>query len=408
MTNLLIVGAGLTGLFSAALASRRGAKVTLIAEGRGALEISHGCIDVIGSMLPSKALPRVPKAHPYSLAGLEALEGASKAFQQIAEEGSCPYLGSLSQVLKLPTGLGAIHPTSFAPRTMAGGDLSEKGQITIAGFTAFRDFQAPLIAGNLRGAGIPVSPVLELPLVDAPKHRDAYATDLARLFDDARFREEIARAWKPRLTAVRRLGLPAVLGFDRAGEALADLEERLGVRLFEIPTLPPCVPGLRLERLLRRAAVAAGTHLIEGAHAIGSVNGRTAGRRVAGVVANTAGGPRLYPATAVLLATGGVLNGGLVTRQDGRVQESVFDLPVASTSDRSQWTGSSLLEPQPYAEFGVLVDRDMRPLGADGGPMFENLFAAGGLLAGVDRGTEGSRQGIDLATAFRAVEVALG
>jgi glycerol-3-phosphate dehydrogenase subunit B len=408
LTDLLIVGAGLTGLFAAALASKRGAKVTVIAEGRGALEVSHGCIDVFGSMLAADALPRMPRDHPYSLAGLEALESASEVLLRIADEGGNPYLGSLRQILKLPTGLGAIRPTSLAPRTMSVGDLSDESQVAIAGFATFRDFYAPLVADNLRQAGIRVSPVLELPLVDAPRHRDAYATDLARLFDDARFREEIARAWKPRLTSIRRLGLPAVLGFDHAGEALSDLQEKLGVRLFEIPTLPPSVPGLRLERLLRRAAVAAGTHLIEGAHAIGSVDGRTRGRRVGGAVADTAGGPRRYPAAAVLLATGGVLNGGLATRQDGRVQESVFDLPVASTSDRSQWTGSSLLGSQPYAEFGVLVDQDMRPLGVDGEPMFENLFAAGGLLAGADRGAEGSRQGIGLATACRAVEVALG
>jgi glycerol-3-phosphate dehydrogenase subunit B len=49
----------------------------------------------------------------------------------------------------------------------------------------------------------------------------------------------------------------------------------------------------------------------------------------------------------------------------------------------------------------------MQPLNVDGKPIFDNLFAAGGLLAGADRGMEGSRQGIDLATAYRAIEAAL-
>jgi glycerol-3-phosphate dehydrogenase subunit B len=49
----------------------------------------------------------------------------------------------------------------------------------------------------------------------------------------------------------------------------------------------------------------------------------------------------------------------------------------------------------------------MRPLGADGAPLLQNLFAAGGLLAGARRAEEGSRQGIGLATAWRAVESAL-
>jgi anaerobic glycerol-3-phosphate dehydrogenase len=49
----------------------------------------------------------------------------------------------------------------------------------------------------------------------------------------------------------------------------------------------------------------------------------------------------------------------------------------------------------------------MQPLGLDEKPMFKNLFAAGGLLTGSDRSIEGSRQGIDLATAYCAVNEAL-
>jgi glycerol-3-phosphate dehydrogenase subunit B len=96
-----------------------------------------------------------------------------------------------------------------------------------------------------------------------------------------------------------------------------------------------------------------------------------------------------------------------VTRQDGRVQESVFDLPVVADLDRTRWTAASPFEEQPYARFGVAVGDDLKPVGPDGAPIFENLFAAGGILAGCDRANEGSRQGIDLATAYRAVEVAL-
>jgi glycerol-3-phosphate dehydrogenase subunit B len=108
-----------------------------------------------------------------------------------------------------------------------------------------------------------------------------------------------------------------------------------------------------------------------------------------------------------MLATGGVLNGGLVARQDGIIQDSVFGIPAAASPQRETWASPDLLDPQPYARFGLPVGSDMRPLGPDGAPFFENLFAAGGLLAGADRTAEGSRQGIDLATAYRAVEAAL-
>ncbi|MEW6567407.1 MAG: anaerobic glycerol-3-phosphate dehydrogenase subunit GlpB [Chloroflexota bacterium] len=407
MDDLVIVGAGLTGLFAAALATRRGARVTVVSQGRGGLELSHGCIDVLGATVPRQGLRRLRKAHPYSLVGRETLEGALEALKQITQAHDLEYQGSLNALLRLPTALGALHPTCLAPRSMVAGDASSSDPYTIAGFESFRDFHAALVARELRAGGLTASTAPDLPLLDAPRHRDAYATDLARLLDDPQRVADLARAWKPRMKGVVRLGLPAVIGFERSAQAWRDLEERLGVRVFEIPTLPPSVPGLRLERVLRKEALASGCNFIEGARAIGRVDGRTRSRRVSGVVAQTAGGPRLYPANVVLLATGGILHGGLVARRDGRVQESVFDMPVVACEDRSTWSGETPFESQPYAAFGLRVGSDMRPLDSGGEPVFANLFAAGGLLAGVDRGWEGSRQGIDLATAYRAVEMAL-
>lgn len=403
----MIVGAGLTGLFAASLAARRGARVTLICHGRGGLEISHGCIDLLGGTPLQQGLRRLHRSHPYSLVGLETIVAALNALKEIAQANELEYLGGADAVMRLPTALGTLHPTALAPRSMAAGDASSSEPYTIAGFQGFRDFHAHAVSTQLQASGLTVGPALELALPDAPRNRDAYATDLARLFDDPSRRANLARAWKPRMKGVIRLGLPAVLGFDQPQQALLDLEERLGVRLFEIPTLPPSVPGLRLERLLRKTALAAGCNLIEGARAVGRVDGRGGGRRVSGVMAFSAGGPRLHPARAVLLATGGFLHGGLVARQDGLIQESVFDLPVAADSRRASWVAESPFQPQPYALFGLRVDAQMRPLDIRGEPAYENVFAAGGLLAGVDRSLEGSRQGIDLATAHRAVEMAL-
>lgn len=407
MDDLVIVGSGLTGLFAASLAARRGARVTVISQGRGGLELSHGCIDILGDTPLSQGMHHLPAAHPYSLVGRETLEAALDALKQIAAADGLEYQGNTESVLRLPTALGSLHATTLAPRSMASGDAARAEPCSLAGLESFRDFHASLAAIRLQARGIPLGPCLELPLLHAPRRRDAYATDLARLFDDERLRAELARAWKPRLKGVLRLGLPAVLGLEHPQQAWLDLEERLGVPLFEIPTLPPSIPGLRLERVLRKSALAAGCSLLEGAQAIGRVDGSTKGRRVSGVVALSAGGPRVYGARAVLLASGGFLHGGLVARQDGLVRESVFDLPVHSELGRDVWVAETPFEPQPYSMLGLRVDAQMRPLDVRGEPVFENLYAAGGILAGPDRSREGSRQGIDLATAYRAVEMAL-
>jgi len=407
MTHLIVIGAGLTGLFAAAHAAERGATVTLVALGRGGLALSHGCIDVLAVEPPLEAMSRLDKSHPYVKAGQKALRSAVEQFLGWMEQEGLPYQGHLEQNLRLPTALGASHSTCLAPAAQAQGDLEGKEPVTLAGLAGFRDFSTSLAASGLERIGVRVANSVELPLPHQASVRDRYSIDLARRFEDKAWREEVARSWKTRLTGARRIGIPACLGLTSHPEVWRDMHERLGALIFEIPTLPPSVPGLRLENALRNRALKAGVRLIEGSRALGQVDGRSGGRRAGGVVIHAAGGPRALQADAVLLATGGFLHGGLVARQDGRAQESVFDLPVRVSGDRTALTAGSPIEAQPYATLGLLVDSRMRPVGARGKAVFENVFAAGGLLAGSDRSSEGSRQGIDLASAWRAVESSL-
>jgi glycerol-3-phosphate dehydrogenase subunit B len=408
MTEVLIIGAGLTGLFASILAANRGASVTLAAQGRGGLELSHGCIDIWGRTTPSRALVRLRNNHPYHLADVKSLYAALDIMLDVTREAEYPLSGNLKRNFQLPTATGTVHPTSYAPLPLSQGDLGIETSITLAKLNYFRDFHPHMAATNMRRAGISIKGVIELPILNTPIRRDAYATDIARFFDDAIWRKETARLWKPRLAGIHRLGLPAVLGLHHPMKVLIDMQEQLGVSLFEIPTLPPSIPGLRLERILRQKALHLGIFFIEGSQAVGHIVKKSKSRRVSGVTLQTAGGPRLHKADVVILATGGVLNGGLISRQDGRFQESVFDLPVSYNENRAVWTTLSPFDSQPYATYGLPVNDRMQPLNANGVAIYENLFAAGGLLAGAERAMERSRQGIDLATAYRAIEVALG
>jgi glycerol-3-phosphate dehydrogenase subunit B len=287
---------------------------------------------------------------------------------------------------------------------MIKGELELEEPFWLAQFPAFRDFYAEMIPAPLKRAGINVLGIVDLPLFNVPIQRDSYAVDLASRFEDEAWLDEVIRSWRPKLQGLGKVGMPAVLGFEKAVEIQSRLEEALKIELFEIPTLPPSIPGLRLERILLRTASHYGVVHIEGSSAVGRVDGTTGGRRTNGIVLQTAGGPRILESEAVLLATGGILHGGIIRQQDGHFRESVFDLPLRINHHPNAMIGNDPFHPQPYSQVGVSVDNSMRPLGADGDPLMENLYAVGGLLGGSDRIMEGSRQGIDLSSAHCAIK----
>jgi glycerol-3-phosphate dehydrogenase subunit B len=405
--SLLVVGAGLTGLFASIVAARRGASVRLSAEGRGGLSLSHGCIDIWRDGDVRFSLARLDRKHPLRLAGIGSLDAALAAFLDMMHEAKLSYVGGLDRTLRLPTAVGSVHTTAASPVSLATGSLDDPRPFYLGRLVSLRDFSAGLAAAGLQAMGMDVRGIVDLPLPGPPAPRDLYAHEIALRLEEPEFLHETARMWKEHVHGVRRLGIPAVAGADRSLEILAGLEEILGVELFEMPTLPPSVPGLRLERALRRLAIEAGVDFIEGPSLRGEVDGRSAGRLVSGAVASTAGGPRVFRSQAVLLATGGALHGGWLSFPNGEVQEAVFGLPIDAPPDRDEWTAATFDEEQPYARFGLIVDDSFRPCDRRGRPYFENLYAAGGLLGGADRTREGSRQGIDLVTAYCAVEAAL-
>jgi glycerol-3-phosphate dehydrogenase subunit B len=332
------------------------------------------------------------------LSGLPALREALAEFQNICEAAGYPLAGTLDQNFLLPTALGAIRPACLAPESFIAGDVRQPGDLALARLPGFRDFFADLAAANLTAAGYPTC-VVALDLPHAPTRRDSIATDLARLFDDGNYRAQVANHWRDALKGVARLGLPAILGLESAAAARRDLSDKLGMELFEIPILPPSVPGMRLFNVLRDAIHEAGGRVTIGPRVTGWVDANAG--HVNGVIAETAGGPRRYAARSIILATGGFRHGGLDAPAKGLVKEPVFDLPV---STGEAWFAPLYWDAHPYARFGVRVNAEgMQPVGANGEVIFPNLFAIGGLLAGADRNGEGSREGIDLATAWVAV-----
>jgi glycerol-3-phosphate dehydrogenase subunit B len=411
--DVIVVGAGVSGLTAALRLAGRGRSVLVLAKGVGATHLAPPTIDVLGYSDGGEAVesPRrglaglveVTPDHPYARVGMEKVAAALDWWKTALPE--LRYTGGLGANLLLPTAVGAAKPTALGPATMAGGDLRSGGRIAIVGLRGLRDFHAHYVADNLghaaraRGADVVVRALELRPKLDG--ERDIGALGFALRFDRPEFRDEIVAQLRTLLAPGERAGLPAVLGLRDGGRVHRELEERLGTTVFEIPLLPPSVPGMRLFEVLKDALRRAGGRLVLGDRVIGAESN---GRRLEAVVAETAARRVAYRARSFVLATGGFASGGLELDSAGTVRETVLGLPVAGVPP----AGEARFRPgyfdrHPLARAGLEVDERMRPLGPEG-PVYDNVHAAGATVAGAEPWREASGNGVSVATGFAAAE----
>lgn len=402
--DAVVIGAGTAGLTAGTLLAEGGARVCVLAKGVGSTHLAPGTVDVLGYAPerveePLAALGRLGEAHPYARLGAESLTASTRWFAERVDAGPFPgyrYGGGVERNLLLPTAMGAARPSALVPETMVGGHLGSGEPICVVGMRALRDFHPALCAANLERAGHPARSVeLEVALDRA----DASPLGLAHRFDDPAFRAAFAAQLAPRLRAAERVGLPAALGRRDPHGVRVDLEARLGRPVFEIPTLPPSVPGMRLFDVLRAALRSAGGRFVMHSPVSGAERD---GDRIIAVRAQAAGHEVRYHARWFVLATGGFASGGIALGSDWITRETVLDLPLdgVPAPGEPRFSPDQLAE-QPLSRVGVALGDDLRAEGA------ENVLVAGAALPGAVPWREGSGEGIALASGHRVAALAL-
>ncbi len=411
MLDLIIIGAGLTGLMAAYTAAKAGRQVKLIAKGLGATHWSAGTIDVLGYYPDERTLVEHPlqtiqelvKAqpqHPFALLDETELKDTLQAFASLAKEIGLPYLGNADTNLALPSPVGAMRPAWLAPQAQITGDLSRDEPMLIVGLRGMRDFFPELIAENLRKQGHAARAAF-LPLDLITDRRDSNTVQLANGLDAPTRRAKLAAELIKLVQPGERVGLPAILGMAEHTAVMRELQATLGAAVFEIPTLPPSVPGIRLTTALRRRVEELGVRVevnmdVKGFHA---ENGR-----IAWIESDASARPLKHRADHFLLATGGILGGGIMTDHTGHGWEVVFNLPLVLPENRAVWFRTRFFDPagHPIFSSGVQVNRQFQPVDSTGSPLYANVFAAGGILAHADPIQERSLEGIAIATGSAA------
>ncbi len=439
--DILVVGGGLAGIVAGTVAAENGLSTIVARKGLGATEYSSGAIDILGylpgSFIPFSSsleglqfLPELYPLHPYAVlaANKEDTEEASAHVAKLVEScidwlkahldgTSVPLVGSADTNLSPITVFGTTKPTCLVQETMSYGSLFEDADnvLLFAGFTGHPEFNPSVAAKTFLERQMkrnePPKKVGHC-VIDVLPYGKPYnltSIDIARHLDHNGSLNQITQLLKPKIEQIgaTHLALPPVMGLEKAKENIKQIESELGVECFELLSMPPSIPGIRLQRALDRMLVASGGRLLIGYEATGA---KADENRIHSVTLQSFQRQIEVSTRSVVLATGKFIGGGITGDERG-FREPVFNLTPVTEEFYSAAAALPLrhtnrlaitMGGHPFLATGLSIDFTLRPIDKDGDPALENLFCAGSIIAGYNYSAEKSGLGVSLVTGHTA------
>ena len=274
-------------------------------------------------------------------------------------------------------------------------------KVALLNIDGFLDFHPSYIAGGLSEMGVEtVVRGISLPELEQLRHNptEMRSTNIAKTLTGDLVRVLAARI-NEHAKDVDAILMPAVVGLDGCSDVVR-LKEYVDRPLHFLSTLPPSVPGIRLQLMLKRYFQKLGGTYMLGDSVTG---GEFEDGRLKAVTTRNHGKFR-FEADNFILASGSLFSKGLVSDMDA-VREPVFGLDVDFLECRSQWYDKNMFASQPYMTFGVSSGKDFHVLRS--GMSVDNLYAAGAVLSGFNALKEGSGAGVSILTALHVSSLIL-
>jgi glycerol-3-phosphate dehydrogenase subunit B len=416
--DVCVIGSGLAGMAATLFAANRKLSVAQVGHA-GEIIFASGLLDLLGVHPVNEkrtwndpfagidALVRDVPHHPYARLKREDIKGAFEEILTFLEQNGLRYHRRADHNSGVLTSLGNIKSTYAVPHTMWPGvkALDEKPAGLIIDIRGLKGFSARLIAASLQNEW-PDLRSAQISFPDSDHLSEVYSEHMANALLLPQNREEFAQVVAPHVKTSQIIGMPAILGLYRSHEVIPHLEELIGVPLFEIPTIPPSVPGLRLKEVFERGLRPIGVQYFSLRRAL-KVRQPAAGRFEIHIGRGDV--EHIIQSTAIILASGRFIGGGLHADRK-RIRETIFDFPVYQPDNRSDWHRRNFLDARGHLinQAGLEIDDAFRPLNDSGAPAFETLFAAGSILAHNDWKRLKCGAGVAIATAFGAVNSFVG
>jgi glycerol-3-phosphate dehydrogenase subunit B len=412
--DICIIGAGLAGLAATLFAANRGLSCVEVGH-TGELNFATGFLDILGVHPVSEknvlndpwkgidALVRDIPEHPYARLAKEDIRAAFEELLSFLKESGLPYNRRINNNITVLTSMGTTKPTYCVPHTVWPGveALEKKPPCLLVDIRGLKGFSARQIAAALQDEW----PDLKTARISFPglDHlNEVYTEHMAGALILPANRQAFAQVVKPHIKEAQIVALPDILGLYRTQGVVSDLEKLLGVLLFEIPTIPPSISGLRLKEAFERGLRTKGVNyfsqkrVLEVRHNIDEYFELDIGRETTEHTVQSKG---------IILASGRFIGGGLHADRKC-IKETIFDLPVSQPGNRSEWHRRDFLDPGGHAvnKAGLEIDGSFRPLNNTHQPAFRTLFAAGSILAHNDWKRMKCGAGVAIASAFGAVK----
>ena len=414
--ELAVIGTGFAGMAASLFAAHKGIPTVQVGLNASILYAS-GFLDLMGVHPIAEgriwdnpweaidaAINDIP-THPYARLSKTDIRHALEEFMGSMEAAGLPYKYRPDANTSVITPVGTLKPTYGVPESMWNGAeaLEKQKKCLMLDFWGLKGFSAVQISEMLRDRWPGIS-AARVPFPVVGPSVDLYPEKMARSLELRNHREALAREIRPHLNGAEVVGMPAIFGMHQTRAVMADLADLIGADLFEIPTIPPSVPGLRIKEKLDELIQAKGIQAFTQKLVLRATHEKN------GQFLLDVGEPTTKTITHRLRARGVILAGGRFLGRGlyaGRkkIIEPLFGLPVFQPRERTHWHRQSVFDPQGHAVnmSGLEIDSDFRPVNDTGQAVWENLYAAGTILAHQDWMRMKCGAGISIATAYGAV-----
>ncbi len=415
-TDVLVVGMGMAGMMAAYTAAQRGKKVTLLATGLGALTIASGCIDVLGYAQkdttshmyavqnPFTALEALPLQHPYHLVGAEGVRQALRSLQDLFLAYGGDFACKESKNTLVPTIIGTLKPTYIYPASSDTTPLITAQHISVVSVDAIRDCHPQLIVQQLQKYPAYKNTHMSIASLTShfgTAHRAVSPLDVARYVDTEEGFQWLASSLAKCKQNTDAFLLPPILGTGKKGPSVwKRLQEKLNCPVVEMLSLPPGVGGQRLYTVFLHALRAQGVNIIENATI---THAEITEKRCTALCSQGEGVTQRHEATSYILATGGILGGGIETKP-GKAFEKILGIEIDTPESQEQWAADTAFGDHAFTKMGVHTNEKLQAIDAQGLPLIENIYFAGRTLGKYDFAAEKSGNGVALATGWHAAQ----